>query len=193
MTKKILVLLLAVCSLFCFVACGSAKSVTAEAPAPTVDYTKGSISNNVYTNEWANIKFELDSTTWKQGSTADYASYETEGTECGLIAGIATEGRQLAIAFEENPRNYNEESYLDNATKAMKELVAGYTFSEYYKKTIAGKEYLGVDITLTQNGATIHQAMYVKLYDGKFIGIVGTSITSKDEIASVIGKITTVK
>ncbi len=186
MTNKILAALLIVCSLFTLVACGGEGS--------GIEYTKGTIENNVYTNEWADIKFVLDDTTWKKGSDADFKSYENENTDCGLVAGASTEGRQLAIAFEKNPLNlYDEKAYLDNCTKLLKETGLGYSIGEYYKKTIAGKEYLAMDITLSQSGVTVHQAMLTKLHDGKFISIVATSATSKDEINKALDKITTVK
>ena len=185
MTKKILAALLVACSLFVLVACGGSES--------GVEYTKGTIENNVYTNEWANLKFELDDT-WKKGSDADFQSYENENTDCGLIAGLATEGRQLAIAFEKNPLNlYDENAYLDNVKKGMTSSVSGYTFGEYYKKTIAGQEFTGVDITLSQSGVNVYQAMFTRIHDGKFISIVVTSITGKDEINTVLSKITALK
>ncbi len=193
MTKKLFVVLLAACALFSFVACGGAESVTGgDNTPPTVDYTKGSVSNNVYTNEWANIKFELDST-WKEGPASDYKTYENTTTDCGLIAGIATEGRQFAIVFEKDiTKSYDEKEYLDNATKMLSG-VTGYTYGDYYKKTVAGKEYLGVDITLNANGVTVYQAMFVKLYDGRFIAFSVTSASSRDEINSVLAKVTTLK
>lgn len=182
MTKKILAALLVACSLFALVACGGSDN-----------YTKGTIENNVYTNEWADMKFELDDT-WKQGSDAEFKSYENENTDCGLIAGIATEGRQLAIAFEKNPLGlYDEESYLNNVKKGMNEAVSGYSFGEYYTKSIAGKDFLGVDVSLTQGSVTFYQSFFTKLHDGKFISIAVTSITGKTEIDSVLAKITTVK
>ena len=182
MTKKILAALLVACSLFALVACGGSDN-----------YTKGTIENNVYTNEWADMKFELDDT-WKKGSDAEFKSYENENTECGLIAGIATEGRQLAIAFEKNPLNlYDENKYLDNIKKDMNVAVSGYSFGEYYTKSIAGKDYLGVDVSLTQGSVTVYQSFFTKLHDGKFISIVVTSLVGKEEINSVLNKLTALK
>ncbi len=185
MTKKILAALLVACSLFALVACGGGDN--------GIEYTKGTIENNVYTNEWANIKFELDDT-WKKGSDAEFKSYENENTECGLIAGAATEGRQLAIAFEKNPLNlYDEKAYLDNVKKGMNAAVTGYTFGEYYTKSIAGTDFMGMDVTLKQSGVTVYQAMFTKIHDGKFISIVVTSLVGKEEINSVLNKITALK
>ncbi len=184
MTKKILAALLVACSLFALVACGG----------DGIDYTKGTIENNVYTNEWANIKFELDSTTWKAGAASDYQSFENATTDCGLIAGVATEGRQLAIVFENNPGNsLDANGYLDNVKNGMTSSVSGYTFSEQYKKTIAGKEYTGFDAKLTQSGVTVYQTFFATQHDGKFISLVVTSLVGADEINSVLDKVTTVK
>jgi hypothetical protein len=218
MTKKIFVALLAVCALLTFAACNNGNGDTStvdssvadesstatqesvavsetvsEESVETVEYTKGAVSNNVYTNEWADMKFELDSTTWKEGSASDYASYESATTDCGLIAGLATEGRQLAIVFENNPKNDTTETYIANVKKGMLAIYSDYVFSESYKKTIAGKEYLCIDATLTQNGVSIYQAFFVTQHDGKFISLAATSITGKEEITSVVEKITTVK
>ena len=186
MAKKILIALLVLCMTFSLASCMSEESSS--------DYTKGSVTDNVYVNEWANIKFVLDDTTWKQGSASDYQSYENDTTDCGLIAGLATEGRQLAIAFETNPAGLvSEETYLTNVKTGMTSASTGYTFGEFYNKTIAGKQYLGVDATLTQNGVSVYQAFYTTRHDGKFISIVVTSITDRNEISSVLDKITTVE
>lgn len=211
MTKKIFVALLAVCALLSFAACnnGNGDTSTVDSSAAdesstatqesatvseTVEYTKGDVSNNVYVNEWADIKFELDSTTWKKGAASDYASFESATTDCGLIAGISAEGRQLAIVFENNPGDkLDEKAYLENVKKGMTTVVTGYTFSEQYKKTIAGKEYVGIDATLNQKGVNVYQTFLAVKHDGKFISIVVTSITGKEEITSVLDKITAVK
>ena len=192
MIKKLLALVLVLGTLFTLAACKNTESnVSSEESKATVEYTKGSISNNVYTNEWANIKFELDNTTWKQGSTADYQSYESATTDCGLIAGISSEGRQLAIIFEENPGNAATVNvYLDNVKKGMQSVGLTYVFSDYYEKTIAGKKYVGMDATLAQSGVTVYQTFFATLYDGRFISFVGTSVTGKDEIESALAKIT---
>lgn len=169
------------------------ETVSEESVAP-IEYTKGAIENGVYTNEWANIKFQFDSTTWKEGAAADYLSFESATTDCGLIAGIATEGRQLAIVFENNPGNsMSAETYIDNIKKGMTAVVNGYTFSEQYKKTIAGKEYIGLDAELTQSGVTVYQTFLATQHDGKFISFIVTSLVGADEINPALDKVTTVK
>ncbi len=56
------------------------------------EYTKGEILDGVYTNEWAEISFEVTSE-WPEGTAADYAEYNGDGTECGFISYIEDEGR----------------------------------------------------------------------------------------------------
>lgn len=156
-------------------------------------YTKGSVSGGIYTNEWANIRVNTVRTGWSNGSAEDYASYEGNGTECGLILSEEEKGSQLAICFEKLTgvnKVIKEDQYLDIITDNLLEQYESMDFSctvdEYYDTTLDGVKYRSARITF--EGGILVQEFHVRNYDGYiiFIGVTATSATDALNIANMI-------
>lgn len=181
---RLISLAIMLCLALSFAACTSEGSGDASvaSEASKVEYTVGTIENNYYVNEWADIKFRLV-TPWKACAKSDYAVYESATTDCGLLAGDATRGQQLAIVFEENPSKLiDEKKYLDNFVQGLKSTAPDFICGEYFTKTIAGKEFLGVRSVYARGRVSVYQFEYVRLHDGKFISII---VTASDENTAI--------
>lgn len=126
-----------------------------------VTYTKGSVVDGWYVNEWANLKFEITDN-WENGDSYDYSSYENITTDAGLVVNGVDGTSQLAIVFEELTglnASMDEEEYLDIAVDGLAtgydDAGIPYSFVEdYYYTTIAGEVYLTTELTLGDNALT---------------------------------------
>ena len=63
-----------------------------------VEYTKGTFENNIYTNEWANIRLTVPEG-YTEGNKVNYDSFSDDGTaECGLYL-ISPQNEMYAVNF----------------------------------------------------------------------------------------------
>ena len=154
-------------------------------------YTKGTITNGVYENEWADIKFTITSA-WPEAEASQYENYETLNTECGFLSADPLFGKQLAFQFEDLSyygKSYTAADYLD-ALKMQYENtfeqngIDAY-FEDYFDYTIAGRDYLTL-LVQSENGVILCSC--VRVLDNHAI-IISASSSSEDEIVSVFSQI----
>ena len=162
-------------------------------PSYSISYNNGILADGVYTNEWANIRFDAVDP-WTDGTDEEYAAYEGDpNTECGVILDDAVNGKQLSICFEKlTGANVliTADTYLDIVSDGLGESYndSGLPcqLSEYYDTTIAGETYRTLRISF--DGLESVQDLHVRKHDGYiiFIGIVAQSSLDADLVANNI-------
>lgn len=150
----------------------------ADFDSDAVSYTKGSIIDGWYVNEWANIKFEVTDD-WYEGNTSEY---DDAYAECGLVLHNINNSNVLAIMFVDLSSYdgvIDVDEYLDGVADGAKEEVtnAGLTcdISDIYNVTIAGETYRALKLTLN-NGLAVQQ-LCAREQDGHIVFI---NITADD-------------
>ena len=137
-------------------------------------YSKGSMKEGWYVNEWANMKFDANSN-WAEGSAEEYDSYAGDpNTECGVILNDATNGKQLVICFEKlngPSASVTEDAYLDIIVSGLKQQYSDAnltcTVADYFDTTIANEKFRTAKFTF--DGSTMVQEFHVRKYDGYMI------------------------
>lgn len=203
--KKLIALFLIFSVIFVFAGCGD-KTTQNNAGnneenielTPSYSFEEGSIVNNVYTNNWANLKFVFPED-WQNGEQADYDSYETtENTYCGLSVGKATDTSttRLDIVFEElvgGNADITESEYID-IIKPMFEsqystLDVAIEIGEVFSQTIANERYSSFVISLGQIGV---QHFSIRKKDN-YIILINITTTDESVVSSVLEGITTAR
>lgn len=157
------------------------STVTDQDTAESVPYSKGSVVDGWYVNDWANMQVDTTAGDWSFGSQEEYSSYEGDGkTECGLILDDNTNGCQLVICFEALTwlnASTTEEECLDTITTGVKEVYddAGITYSmdDYYASYLAGETFQTAKITL--NDGALTQIFLVRKYDDHMIYVIASA------------------
>lgn len=140
-----------------------AKSATGE--NPDVPYNKGTITGNVYTNEWANLQFTFPEEFVQQ----DPSELENDTGEYEFYL-LSPRNEMIAVAFEDLPNfsSITADFYLDHLAEWMTETDNGiYTatvIGEHQDIHIAGRiyrsahfclDYENPDITLIESVYTL--------------------------------------
>lgn len=175
----------------------STSAATDNGAAGVMTYSKGSMKDGWYINEWANMKFDANSN-WTNGSADEYSSYEGDpNTECGIILNDAKNGKQLVICFEKlngPSASITEEEYLDILTGGLKQQYENAsltcTVADYCNTTIAGETFKTARITFAE--ASTIQQFHVRKYDGYIIAIAAMAQDSFD-VSSTVNNIRAIK
>ena len=199
--KSTLAVILVIASLLTLAACGGGSSTTtSDATSETSSgasadsgrvYTKGSVIDGVYVNNWAGLQFATNDE-WVACEKDVIKSYEVTGVSCGFVAGASSSGKQLAICFEKLPAEEEAEEVSDASAEVSEEvskveftidgyldtLVTGYsstvaesTFGEYRDITVAGEKYRAVDIVL---GEAVYQTICARRNGNYCIVLIAT-------------------
>lgn len=165
-------------------------------PPVVLGYTKGSIQNGYYVNEWVGLKIPTSGTwgglSWSVGSDDEYASYESGSTDCGLILADRYAGYQVAIGFEDlaaSSLSVSESDYLDIV---LDSLVSVYessgiecsVLSSYWSYELCGNSYLTGGMSLSAGENSFVQVFLVRKLDDHMAFIAMTLPTAElaDEI-----------
>lgn len=159
------------------------------------DYTKGTFDGSVYTNEWADIKFELPAG-FVDADASTYATAESETTECGAYFTANDSMSIICIYYEKSPTVpvYDEETYLDASMKSF-ESVSGITYKipdKYSSSTVGGHEYMKAEIEFNNGYGNFLNSIYVRKLDNYMICISAIGIDS-ESISALVNKIKNVK
>lgn len=117
-----------------------------EDAAPAVPYTKGALEGDVYTNEWAGLRFTIPEG-FVNGSAADYEDNSDDRTEAGFVTSSDNEDGEFLLLFEDVSDisgGVTETQYLDIVTEnwvTEEDEENGWKLSDYYTVTIAGEIY----------------------------------------------------
>lgn len=194
--KKAFSLLIVSVILFCFVGCDNDKyayypsneifneNIT-NSPA---SFEKGSINDyNIYTNEWANLKFDISDGFWFNYN-AEANTSAGEGETYGLaIANVAQD--TLSIMFADATHyKYANMSEVDVLERFKTETQANFAFEDIYNQTIADASYKAISCEYSTERTISYS---VRKLDNYFIIIAFDGRTSEWE--NVLNNITTAK
>ncbi len=155
-----------------------------------VAYTKGIFENNIYTNEWANIKLTAPEG-YTEGNSVNYDSFSDGGTtECGLYL-ISPQYEMYAITFVD----ISSQKYVDENI-FLSQLSVGilqqnienveYTIPEKFEDiTIAGENYVVAHYKATTFGVGVVQSYYVRKIGDRLCSIVIINSTKEENNALV--------
>lgn len=150
-----------------------------------VKYTKGEIADGVYTNEWANLKFEFTEK-WGNNPSAAIEYGTDEGVECGMAAGDVYEGRLALVVFEDigygNTADEYIEAFITTYEQEVDDDERNSEISEPFDITVAGENYRAIEITSYGN---VKQYVCVRVISNKAVLINVTSL-SETEITDVL-------
>ena len=128
--------------------------------ASEITYTKGTFDGTVYTNEWADLKFDA-TTDWVNASADMYANFEgEESVECGVMLIDSYNTKQVIVCFEDlGGVSITAEEYLSNASGAMQQAYTQQnltsTFSTAYDTTIAGETFVAQTVTFAESNLVV--------------------------------------
>lgn len=161
-------------------------------------YSKGELHGNVYTNEWANLKIELDER-FSEASQEHYDAYDNLLTDCGAYFIAEGDGDELGIVFYKGG-GYSVKEYCDEALDTWmgsvrthvnevfsKEYIENIVYEKNAKPVdIAGETYLGVFLTVRfENGLSTVYSDYCAEKDRKIIDIVVVADSLEESLGIV--------
>jgi hypothetical protein len=132
-----------------------------------VGYGKGSIADNIYINEWADLKLIIPSD-YHNLSADDYANMESDNTDCGLyIENVNLDS--LAIIFTEASAFSDVNSITDYVAALIQSVEDNYK-NKYDNVSIvsgsgtdtkiAGRTFFAESITAVRDGVTVVDTLY---------------------------------
>lgn len=159
--------------------------------------------NNVYTSEFAGIKFTLPEG-WAYSTDEQIASMMNVGVEVlkdqkdnlseileqtalyDMVANDQTNGTSVMVMFEKSLLNVNEEFYLNNVKKGLESVTElDYQISdEITTETVGGKEYKV--LTATVPAYNMVQKYYVVKKGDYFVDILVTYIDGVADLNAVL-------
>ncbi|MBR6532801.1 MAG: hypothetical protein IKT44_00005 [Clostridia bacterium] len=161
-------------------------------------YSTGELHGNVYTNEWANLKIELDER-FTEASQAQYEAYANLLTDCAAYFIAEGDGDELGIVFYKGGM-YSVKEYCDKTIESWMDAVRKHVnavFSPEYIKNIvyeknaipveiAGENYLGAFLTVRyENGLSTVYGDYCAKKDRKIIDIVVVADSLEENLSIV--------
>lgn len=147
----------------------------------TPDYVYGTISQDVYTNEWADLRFQLTDG-WENAAEEKYKAFDGELTKCDFHA-IYTDGSNVVVMIMDLSRkefqSYSENQLLDELSEGFIEGVDNAEKSENSYQTVANQLYSHTSVNGKVDNTDIDVCIsaYVKKIDNKAVFIAVTSNT----------------
>ncbi len=188
----------------------------------TNDVTLGEINDNTYTNDFFNMKIDIPkdwylATKEEMDQLTNMGNQAISGDDKKLekqldLAKLKT--LNLLFIFK-HPLNYNEgvnpnfmciaenlglagasvktgKNYLDSAKTLMQQAGLPYTFSEYGKESIGGKEFTTMDATINLGDLVITQRYHTAIIEGYALNFI-LSYTTEEEYSQLKNTLNTVK
>lgn len=138
---------------------------TQEAPYST-PYTKGTLIDGTYINDWAGFQFTLPEDYVQQ----EASSMENATTDVGLYA-ISYDGYSIAVMFEDlsNSGNITEDFYLNVVEQNIQQSGTDYSCiftraGEIHDITVAGEDYRCMDLNCSyeEYGYSMIESLYAR-------------------------------
>lgn len=136
--------------------------------ASPANYSTGTLDGNVYTADWADIKFMIPDGYANSPESVQEMNELDDATECGIYVESNTgEISWLYICYEKLPAfpKYDETKYLDDSISSLNDDDTGVTATlpdSYTRVQIAGQYYLKADCLLDNGAVTFTDSIYVR-------------------------------
>ena len=156
-----------------------------------VDYSKGELRDNVFYNEWANIKVEIPNG-WQNASEAEYKKLESGyksdlEAECGLYIKADNNQTQFYILFASLGKyGGSEKAFLDEFEKGLKSYA---TIGDKGTQKIAGQYYSYLEARLYGD---VYSRVYFRI-KGKRVIMITTQGTDKNYVEKFINCVTAIQ
>lgn len=195
MKKKILLVIGMVLCLGCFTACGSNNDSENSSINQSQASIRGTWNDNVYTNEFANLKYTLPEQ-WQYATDEEIASImgTTEDTFDKVTYDMVSQnlytGSNIILMFEDLSKSIGgskitEEDYMDITTQQLKDIEElDYKFGEPFETTIGENKYLACKVELTDNSMT--QIYYIRKLENHMLAIIVTANNASDVAEDLI-------
>ncbi len=159
----------------------------------TANISRGTWVDNVYTNDFINIKFNMPET-WAKYSDEEIATLMNIGTEMltddqkklaelteqnGLYCMVSNDpatGANVILLLEKPALKVTPEFYLKSVKTQLESVTTmTYTLGDIYNTKVADQDFYAINATATANNQTIQQNYYVKAIDNYMASIIITT------------------
>lgn len=151
-----------------------------------VEYTKGEISDNAYTNKWLGIKLNFPEG-FSNASVDKYDGLTNETTECGLCI-LDDNNNNIMCLLEKTDGSYSVDDYASLLENNFTGTNSGYVKQGEDTLVSVGLEYKVIKYKLSLNGVSINQNVYITKKDKVFVTFMFTmseNIDSDDLMKSI--------
>ena len=218
--KNTLLIILVASMLFLLVGCGGkditttneaekneSKDITTtneEEKNESKEFSMGEWKNNVYTNDFLGLKFNLPEG-WSYSSDEEIAKMMDLGVDLlndeqkmesevakltsvyYMVANDPNTGNSVVLLSEKPLIDLTVDSYLNQLKNQLTSVDSiNYEMGEEGKETIANKEFATLTATATMNNVKMIQKYYVYKLDKYFVSIIATSTTQDTGINEII-------
>lgn len=207
--KIALIILLATSMLFVLTGCGEKKvennSVTNDQQEEQkVEISMGNWNNNVYTNDFLGLKFNLPEG-WTYSSDEEIAEMMNLGAELlnddqkaaaelakltsvtYVVANNPNTGNNVTIMSEKPAMEVTTEYYINQLKTQLAAVESiNYEIGNISKETVAGREYDTLTVTANVSGIELTQKYFVYKMDEYFVCLLITTTNGDTDINNIV-------
>lgn len=211
--KSMLAIVLTASMLFILSGCGNKEEEKAtndnektnvEQENKTVEFSMGSWSDNVYSNDFLGLKFKLPNG-WKYSSDEEIAEMMNLGTELlndeqkaaaeisklnnayYMVANDPNTGDNISIISEKPAMEVTTEFYINQLKTQLQNVnTINYEIGETSKETVAGKECDTLTVDASMSGVKMTQRYYIYKVDKYVVCIISTSTSGEEKINEIM-------
>lgn len=170
----------------------------------TVEFSMGSWSDNVYSNDFLGLKFKLPNG-WKYSSDEEIAEMMNLGAELlndeqkaaaevsklnsayYMVANDPNTGDNISIISEKPAMEVTTEFYINQLKTQLQNVnTINYEIGETSKETVAGKECDTLTVDASMSGVKMTQRYYIYKVDKYVICIISTSTSGEQKINDIM-------
>lgn len=211
--KSMLAIVLTASMLFALSGCGNKEEekttndnekTNVEQENKTVEFSMGSWSDNVYSNDFLGLKFKLPNG-WKYSSDEEIAEMMNLGAELlndeqkaaaevsklnsayYMVANDPNTGDNISIISEKPAMEVTTEFYINQLKTQLQNVnTINYEIGETSKETVAGKECDTLTVDASMSGVKMTQRYYIYKVDKYVICIISTSTSGEQKINDIM-------
>lgn len=165
---------------------------SSETPDAPTEFSRGTVEGNVYDNAYADITF-TKSDAWTYLTDAELAQligialeqlnaknpFDGVSSLFDMMAVDTQTNSNVSVSFEKT--TVTESAYLDLVKSQLSS--RGYVFGDKTEATLGGVDYTKMTATVTSNGVTMSQGLYVRSVDG-LMCIVTITVVGEGDLAT---------
>lgn len=148
-----------------------------------ITYTKGVLSDGVYTNKWADLRLTVPEG-FQNAPEESYTAAASGGGECGLYLS-GEEGQVCTVLFGDtvawisDPKLYLKENVEKLVAEMFQEGYSAAWDGLYEDIQIAGNTYIGAHISVNANGVSAAESVYARKINNKLCLILITGASQE--------------